>query len=126
MTNENDLDTFRKKIREIDDKILSLASERMKYVRKVGEYKQENNLPIKDYKVEKQILETARKKAKSLGIYGEMAESLLKELIKYSVIEQDELKKPFFPSTDPEHKTFGIIGGLGHMGTWLSGFEETG
>ena len=42
----SDLDDYRKKIDEIDQKMTELFEERMNVVMKVGEYKKANNLPV--------------------------------------------------------------------------------
>lgn len=116
------LDKMRKRIREIDRKILELTAERMGICRDVGEYKKKQKLPIKDYKVEKFILERARKQALDLNIIPELAESLIQQLIKYSVLEQDEIKANQLHGSSNSDKNVLIIGGAGNIGGWMSQF----
>lgn len=117
-----DLKLLREQIQTIDTQILELASERMKLCRKVGEYKRENQLPIKDYKVEKQIIEKTRQQANSLGIEPDLAVDLIKGLIKYSVIEQDQIKSNYQVLGEQDLKKVLIIGGAGNMGLWMAQF----
>lgn len=120
-----DLDYLRSQIRDIDRQILELTSQRMELARQVGEYKARHRLPIKDYKVEKLILERATQLAADLGIYRDLAHTILKTLIEYSVVEQDEIKQ-LKPTTKGEQaKSFLIIGASGNMGRWFANFFDS-
>ncbi|MFA6016908.1 MAG: chorismate mutase [Patescibacteria group bacterium] len=44
----NKLESFRKQIDEIDESTVNLLAERMKVVRKIGQLKKKNNLPVLD------------------------------------------------------------------------------
>ena len=52
----SDLDDYRKKIDEIDQKMTELFEERMNVVMKVGEYKKANNLPVLNKSREGEVL----------------------------------------------------------------------
>ena len=125
MVNQQYLDSLRKRIREIDAQILELASERMEVCRQVGEYKTIHKLPVKDYKVEKLIIERIRQGAKDLKISPDLAESLMKQLIKFSVLEQEDIKTNDLSSQSDQEKNILIIGGSGNMGRWMTHFFET-
>ncbi|MFW7379423.1 MAG: prephenate dehydrogenase/arogenate dehydrogenase family protein [Oligoflexus sp.] len=122
---ELELNNLRTQIREIDQQILELTAQRMQCARQVGEYKRRHNLPIKDYKVEKVILERAAEMAKNLGIYQDLAHTLLKTLIEYSVVEQDEIKQVQPTIKGEQAKEFLIVGGFGHMGRWFANFFDS-
>lgn len=62
-----DLLDLRKKIDEIDDKIIPLLLERMDISKKVAEYKVKNGLPVLNEKREKEILDDVREKCKEQG-----------------------------------------------------------
>ena len=122
---EPDIEKLRDQIRTIDEQILELSSRRMQICREIGKYKKDHNLPVKDYRVEKNILEKTRSEARRLGIYPDLAQDIIKSLIKYSVIEQDEIRG----QTGPQHVTESlrkvlVIGGCGNMGRWLCNFFE--
>jgi len=120
-----ELNSLRTQIREIDNQILELTAQRMQLARQVGEYKRRHNLPIKDYKVEKVILERSASIAKSLGIYQDLAQTILKTLIEYSVVEQDEIKQLQPSAKGALAKEFLIIGGFGNMGRWFANFFDS-
>jgi len=52
----SELDDYRKKIDEIDEKITKLFEERMNTVMKVGEYKKANNLPVLNKSREEEVI----------------------------------------------------------------------
>ncbi|SMF54749.1 chorismate mutase / prephenate dehydrogenase [Pseudobacteriovorax antillogorgiicola] len=121
----DDLNQLRQSIRDIDAQILELTSERMNLCRQVGEYKRANNLPVKDYKVEKVILDRTRQQARDAGIEPDLAVSIMKNLIKYSVLEQDEIKSMMLAQGSSKAvKQVLLIGGSGNMGQWMAHFFE--
>ncbi|KKR21264.1 MAG: chorismate mutase [Parcubacteria group bacterium GW2011_GWE2_39_37] len=58
------LDKYRKQINKIDSQILKLFEQRFAVVEKVGEFKKKNNLPIKNLKREKELIEEMIKSSK--------------------------------------------------------------
>jgi len=63
------LDEIRKKLDEIDDKLLELINERFKLVHMVGEIKNKNNEPIYRPEREKAILDRLKQKYHSLLLF---------------------------------------------------------
>jgi len=61
------LDKLRQKIDEVDNKLLKLYNERLKYVLEVGELKNSTNSPIYRPEREKEILERLKKINKKMG-----------------------------------------------------------
>ena len=51
-----DLQDYRKQIDEIDEELVKLFCSRMEVAAKIGEFKKENNIPILDYKREREKL----------------------------------------------------------------------
>ncbi len=105
--------------------MLTLAAERLAAAKAIGDVKAKLNLPIKDFQVEKEIIEKSRARARQLGLYETMAEDLSRLLITYSVAAQDERT-----TKAKQEKTLGqqkilIAGGRGRMGLWLSEFFES-
>lgn len=76
------LGEYREKIDEIDAQILALFEERMRTVRKVAEYKQQNNLPIFHPEREQQLLE--EKAEKSSAEYRDYTRGLFHEIMRLS------------------------------------------
>ncbi|WP_176737031.1 bifunctional chorismate mutase/prephenate dehydrogenase [Oligoflexus tunisiensis] len=125
MSHQNELDPWRQGIRDIDAKILELLAERMQLAQKIGSYKQKHNLPVKDFRVEKQIIEKSRDQAAQLGLYPSLAEDLMTTIIKYSVLRQDELKRKSVTMPAGLGQEAVIVGGGGQMGQWFAQFYES-
>ena len=118
----DDLDKQRTRIRAIDDEIMSLMAERLKVAREIGRVKLARGLPIKDFKVEKDVIERSMLKARQAGVYEDMASEAARLLIKYAVLAQDEFHAKSRATTDRDRRNILIVGGSGHMGMWLSEF----
>jgi chorismate mutase len=122
---DEELKALRAAISSIDDDLIKLAAQRLDVARRVGEYKALHGLPVKDFEVEKQIIDKTRERAKSHGVYGAMAESLVKILIKYSVIRQAEVKRPLIRQELGKGKRILVVGGGGQMGRWFANFLDS-
>lgn len=120
-----DLNSLREKIRDIDDQIMDLVKQRMQVASDIGQIKLEKQLPIKDFRVEKHVIENAKKRAKEFDLYEELAIDLLQLLISYSVKAQDEYHSTSVKrQTETEEKIL-IVGGCGRMGMWLTDFFQS-
>lgn len=60
--NELELEKYRKEIVKIDEKIFQLLESRFEIVRKVGDFKKENNLPVRNKKREQDLIEKMSEK----------------------------------------------------------------
>lgn len=119
------LKDLRERIRNLDDQLLTLVKERLEVARAIGAVKVAAGLPIKDYKVEKDVLSRAIQKARELGLYEELATNLSKLLIHYSVNAQDDFKHRHSVHHATEPARILIAGGLGRMGRWLADFFDS-
>ena len=122
--NQPSLDELRISISEVDQQLMELIQKRMHLCEQVGEYKKIRNLPIKDYGIEKKIIERVRREARDSGLDEGLFESIFKTLIEHSVMIQDELHKRA-SDLPTDHKTVLIIGGHGLMGRWLAQLFES-
>jgi chorismate mutase/prephenate dehydrogenase len=122
---DNDLQQLRAQIRKTDDLLLKLVAERMDLARQVAQAKLQKNLPVKDYQVEKQVIESSRKRARELGIYEDLAEGISKILIQYSCLLQDEFQGRSRRRAGEAKRKVLIVGGLGPMGQWLAQFFDS-
>ncbi len=125
MATQADLDHWRHSIRSIDAEILRLIGERMRHAERIGLHKKEQQLPVKDFRVEKQIIERARDTAIRIGVYPSLAEEVMTTLIKYSVLKQEELKRESLQPRPSDSSSVLIIGGAGNMGQWFAQFYES-
>lgn len=117
--------TLRLKIRDLDDQIFTLVARRLDLARGIGAIKVKHGLPIKDYKVEKEVVDLAAERAKSLGLHDKMAEELAHLLIRYAVSAQDEFRAKSGKASQTKASRILIAGGRGRMGLWLSDFFDS-
>lgn len=116
------LDRLRKEIADIDEEILTLIKKRLDTAQKVGEEKEKQNLPIKDYSVEKKVFERNLKVANRLGLYPKMADAISHILIKFALHTQDEHKSLKEQQKLLNQKKVLVIGGAGRMGKWFANY----
>jgi chorismate mutase/prephenate dehydrogenase len=121
----DDLKHLRERIRTLDDQLLGLVKERLEVARAIGAVKMAAGLPIKDYKVEKDVLARAAQRARELDLYEELATDLSKLLIRYSVQAQDEYHHRQSAGAATRPSRILIAGGLGRMGGWLAEFFDS-
>ncbi len=76
-----DLENTRKEINQMDQKILELIVKRLGLAKKIGEYKRENNLMIRDKEREAEIIKDRSEKFRQLGFDDEEFVKRLFELI---------------------------------------------
>jgi prephenate dehydrogenase/chorismate mutase len=118
---QQDLDTLRQRVAQLDREILEKIAERLRTSRSIGEAKRRAQLPIRDFRVEASVMQRARSAARELGFDPALAESVLESLIEAAVRTQVESQ----PVTQPGGRQhILIVGGAGRMGRWLRGFLE--
>jgi len=77
-----EIENLRQKLDLIEDKLISLLNERVKYVLEIGKIKREQGLPITDPKREEAILNRVAQKNT-----GPMSDEFVKEIFK-KIIEE--------------------------------------
>ncbi len=115
-----DLDALREQIRKLDEEIVARAAERVELARRVGEIKRAQALPTVDFGQERLVLERARAAALERGLAPEIAEDMLAQLIRASVIAQD-MDRLRHAAVGAGRKAV-VVGGAGRMGRWLTKF----
>lgn len=119
---ETDLPELRARVGELDKQILKLIADRLETTRAIGEIKQKQGLPIRDFRVEVQVLKRARERARQVGLDERFAEELSELLMSTAVQTQAELPPVVFSGP---RKRVHVVGGHGRMGTWLTRFFES-
>jgi chorismate mutase / prephenate dehydrogenase len=121
----DELKTLRDGIRDVDREIIELVKKRLGLSQKIGEIKAQANLPVKNFKVEKELIERNEKLAVSLGLWPGLASDLTRTLIRLSVQLQDEYQSQRAREQKEGQRRVCIVGGRGQMGRWLCEFFES-
>jgi chorismate mutase/prephenate dehydrogenase len=124
-----DLNDLRKRLSDLDRKILDLVADRQAVVDEIGLVKRSSGQATRDFAREKQVLDAAREQATKLDLPPALAESLMQLLIRSSLTKQERAR------VRAEARGRGrqalVIGGAGKMGLWFvdflgsQGFEVT-
>ncbi len=103
-------------IEEVDNQILDLIGQRMRLANRMGQYKAGRAAPVRNLRVEDQVVARYASRAKDSGISEGAAAQIARLLIRESVDAQMRI-----PQTK-EPKRITVVGGAGKMGSWLSAF----
>ncbi len=76
----DDLTTLRKKVEDLDQKLLALLQERTLSVRKIGKVKQSMGLPVENREFEMEKLEKYALAAESMGVNPELVQNIFEEI----------------------------------------------
>jgi len=115
-----DLDQLRQRLTQIDGDLVRLAKERQDIVAQVGAHKIAHGVPTRDYERERDVLKGARELAESIGLEPDLAEQIMRLLIRSSLTQQEETRVA--AGTGGEGKRVLVIGGMGQMGAWFVRF----
>ncbi|OGC41243.1 hypothetical protein A2Y85_03480 [candidate division WOR-3 bacterium RBG_13_43_14] len=115
----NKLDQMRAQVRSIDREIIKLIAERNKTTRLIGEHKKKSGIPLRNWEVEKQVIDNAQTIAKNYNLSTTMIRSVMQQLIADSRVQQEKMH--YSVSLGKKEK-FLIIGGKGQMGKWFGDF----
>lgn len=117
----DELAPLRQEVARLDREILELVAQRLATTRRIGEAKVKAGLPIRDFRVEVEVLRRARANAREFGFDHEVAEELAELLMTAAVQTQAEIPQSV-PSAGS--KTVLVVGGGGRMGAWLARFFD--
>jgi chorismate mutase/prephenate dehydrogenase len=113
------LERLRRRIRSLDAALLGLVAERLELAREVGEVKRGSAIPLRDFEVEKRVLERASDSAADLGVSSDLARGLMRLLIEESCRIQEVEQ---YSAYSGEAESILVVGGAGRMGRWLVRF----
>ena len=114
------LKELRKRLSNLDKKLLNTIAERQRIISQIGLEKRNNSLPPRDYEREKIILDMAREYAKSKDINPNLAEDIFTLLIHSSLTHQEQERVVAEGKGDGQKVL--VIGGEGKMGKWFVNF----
>jgi chorismate mutase/prephenate dehydrogenase len=115
----DDLDDLRRRIRQTDEQILRLIRGRMDLARHVGELKKSQGVPLRDWQVERAVMEGVESTAAEIGLSPTLARNVLQLLLAESRLHQE---RGTYSSYTGSTETIVIIGGQGKMGRWFVDF----
>lgn len=92
MTENRNLEFFRKELDKLDGAIVIMLAERFRITREVGKFKKKHNLPPLDKAREEAIYKKLRQKAIEKNLDPQMLEDVWKVLMSQSKKEHGEIK----------------------------------
>lgn len=120
---DHDLEACRARLDGIDRQLLRLAAERQRLVARIGEIKREAGEPTRDYAREREVIELARGEAERIGLPVELAETLMRRLIRASLVHQERARVS--ATGHGAGRRALVIGGGGNMGRWFVDFLDS-
>lgn len=85
---DKNIQSLRKKIRRLDNKLVNLVSQRMLLTDQIGKSKKQANYPVRNIALEKQMLNDRAAWGKKMKLQPQFVKSLFRLLISYSVVRQ--------------------------------------
>ncbi len=114
------LDELRRRLDGIDRQILELVAARQATIRDIAGVKRSTGFPLRDYKREREVFQNARAKAEAVDVSPDVAEELMRLLIRYSLTQQEQTSIVAHGSGSGQRAL--VIGGAGRMGGWFAHF----
>jgi chorismate mutase/prephenate dehydrogenase len=113
------LKQLRTQIEAIDAQLIELIAKRLGLALKVGQHKEKMGVPVRDWSVEKRVIERARRAAQRRNLPTELVRNIMQLLIKESCAFQEGLRDAAY---NGDLDRIFIVGGKGRMGRWFARF----
>jgi chorismate mutase/prephenate dehydrogenase len=110
---------LRAQIEAIDVQLIELIAKRLGLAVQVGQQKKKMGAPIRDWSIEKQVIERAHRTAHRFHLPTELVRNIMQLLIQESCAFQEGLRNSSY-NGDLGH--IFIVGGKGRMGKWFARF----
>ena len=114
------LEDLRRRINELDRQILELVGKRQETSREIINAKRSTGHATRDYNREREVLLAAREAGKEYGVAPQVAENILRLLIRSSLTTQEQVRVA--AQGAGSGRTALVIGGNGKMGRWFADF----
>jgi chorismate mutase / prephenate dehydrogenase len=114
---------LRRQLDGIDERLLELIAQRQETIRGIARVKRSTGFPLRDYKREREVFQNARAKAEAVGVSPQVAESVMRLLIRYSLTIQEKTAVVAHAHGGGQRAL--VIGGAGKMGGWFAQFLFT-
>jgi chorismate mutase / prephenate dehydrogenase len=114
------LEDLRRRINELDRQILELVGQRQETSREVARAKRATGYATRDYNREREVLLAARETGRQYGVSPQVAENILRLLIRSSLTTQEQASVAAQGAGSGRSAL--VIGGAGKMGHWFADF----
>jgi chorismate mutase/prephenate dehydrogenase len=114
------LEQLRQQLDRVDSEIVSLIGRRQAIAREVAAAKRATGYPTRDYQREREVILAARRRAEQEGLSPEVAERVLRLLIRSSLTTQEQVSVAAHGAGNGLRAL--VIGGAGKMGGWFARF----
>lgn len=114
------LEQLRQQLDQLDGDIIALMVRRQAIARDVAAAKRATGYPTRDYQREREVILGVRRKAEAMGLSPDIAEQVLRLLIRSSLTTQEKASVATHGSGTGRRAL--VIGGAGKMGSWFSQF----
>jgi chorismate mutase/prephenate dehydrogenase len=114
------LDELRQQLDQLDGEIIGLMARRQQIAREVAAAKRATGTPTRDYQREREVVLGVRRRAEQMGLPGELAEKVLRLLIRSSLTTQEQVSVATHGAGSGRRAL--VIGGAGKMGGWFVQF----
>lgn len=114
------LEELRTRLSALDLELLALIAQRQELSRQVAEAKRATGRGTRDFQRERDVLMRTRAGAESLGLSPDLAESVLRLLIRGSLTTQERIRVAAGGRGSGQSAL--VIGGAGKMGRWFAEF----
>jgi chorismate mutase/prephenate dehydrogenase len=114
------LDELRQRVTEIDRQLIALVAERRAVSEEVARVKRATGAPTRDYQRERDVILGVRAQASERGVSPQLAEALLRLLIRSSLTTQEHASVVAAGAGTGRRAL--VIGGAGKMGSWFVSF----
>lgn len=117
------LEDLRNELTAVDRQLVDLIAERQRIIGEIGRDKQATGLGTRDYAREKDVLDMGRARAEEVGIDPDLAEDILRSLIRSSLASQE--RERVIAEGKGNGRRVLVIGGAGKMGSWFVDFFQS-
>src|SRR5580658_7595944 len=114
------LEDLRQRVTDIDRQLIALVAERKAVSEEVARVKRATGKPTRDYEREREVILGVRALAAERGVSPELAEQLLRLLIRSSLTTQEQASVVARGAGTGRRAL--VIGGAGKMGGWFVSF----
>jgi len=114
------LDELRKQLDQLDQQLLQTIAARQATSREIERVKRSTGSPTRDYGRERDVLLSARNYAQNIGVSPDVAETVMRLLIRSSLTTQERARVAA-QATGSGRRAL-VIGGAGKMGGWFVQF----